>query len=334
MNRIVFLRSAIVLAKSLELQGQIDESYKLFLEISKDSQLEFALKAICSLVRIESLFPQTKGFLDHFMLLKKFNLGKEYKDFDFDIFHSLILAESKSFSLDHVKNKLDSLPKEPDCYFQLSFFDLLEIIMGKSFDEARNFYSLYPNIKPGSPRDKALHTILFGETTKDWAKYCHQMPLGTYLRIAPLILKTINPEAKNNCHQQTELILKGFSRTSRTIWRAYHNSFIELNSSNYSPLKIELNFKLVDHFLTVGTHKINLGRQKLLIKLFSLLIEVKKMSNHELIHRLWNSEVNHYSLEKLRQLVNRANSITKSYAFIRPLKFSEDSTSLVTVQSD
>lgn len=301
-------RAEIILAKSLELNGEIAKAYQIFSRLSESASMDFRIKGLLNLVRIEAQYPLSVEFKSHYYKLKSFSFGLEVPDSDYDVLHSLVLAEAEHLSKDLACTTLQLIPRDQTCYYALGYYELLDIWLRVDKNALKKIQDRLGVVQPFTEFDSLLLKLAEGTSVSDWYRWPSFLPLSQYFRLLRFLLPQLNSKDRDICLQQAHLLLGSLSDESRQIWEKF---FTRDNLKVWDQEKLKL--RPTDS----GTYFINeipldFGRQKLILQLLKLVVEGKGEVSLKVVARhLWDMDFDNYSHDRIRQLVKRANQIAR-----------------------
>jgi hypothetical protein len=303
-------RAQIILAKSLELNGAIWEAYQIFQNLSKSSDIQFRIKGLTHLVRLESQYPLSDSFSRHYYLLKNFSLKNDQAEYDYDVLHSLLLCEAEHINITSAVRTLAIIPKEQICYFSLGYFELLDIWLRKDPLAYEKLTSTLGHCEPFSASDKKLLAIVENSDCLDWYTWLNELPIAQYFRLIRFLFKYLSEEDRVTCYSQAMLIVNGLSLQSRKIWTDF--LYKDLNPY-FANDEIELQWKN-NNTLIVNSKEVPFGRQKLVCSLLQIFFETGGIVACENITlNLWNEKLDDFNYDRIRQLVKRINKVVKTH---------------------
>lgn len=302
-------RAEIILAKSLELNGEIAKSYHIFSKLSESSSMDFRIKGLLNLVRIEAQYPLGVEFKSHYYKLKSFSLGLEVPDSDYDVLHSLLLAEAEHLNKDLACVTLQLIPRDQTCYFALGYYELLDIWLREDKDALKQMQKRFGAVEPFTEFDSLLLKLAEGTPVTDWYRWPGTLPLSQYFRLLRFLLPQLNEKDRDICLQQAQMLMGSLSDESRLIWEKF---FIRDNLKvwNHEVLKLRPSKDKENYF--IDEKPLDFGRQKLILQLLKLVVEGKGEVSLTMVARtLWDMDFDTYSHDRIRQLVKRANQMMR-----------------------
>lgn len=321
-------RTQIILAKSLELNGAIWESYQVFQSLSKSSDINFRIKGLTNLVRLESQYPLTESFSKNYLLLKSFSLKNDQAEYNYDVLHSLLLSEAEHINVASALRTLAIIPREQTCYFALAYFELLDIWMRKDVEAYNKLLSTMGEQEAFTLADEKLLQLAKKQNCTDWYTWPNEIPIAQYFRLIRFLFDILNADNQAICLSQATLIINGLSTQSRKIWMDFLARDLKISTK-----KEFLQIQWQDsNTIKVADISINLGRQKLIIKLLKLISESSNTITFKYVaEKLWGSNLDDYNYDRIRQLVKRINLITKKNANRAILSMLDDQIKLQNV---
>jgi hypothetical protein len=306
-------RAEIILAKSLELTGNIAESYQIFLGLSQCTDLNFRIKGLCNLVRLEAQYPLNKDFSKHYLLLKTYAFASEQPEYDYDVLHSLLLAEAEHIDVKVALKTLALIPQTQNCFFALGYYELLDIWLRSDQTALIQMKELFGEVEPFTGSDRKLLALARSQPQFDWYTWPNEIPLAQYFRLLRFLLNNLETKDRAICLSQALFFTKGLSPESRKIWSDFFTRD-GLNAFSESALQL----KLIDaETLSLGNTAIRFGRQKLILQMLKTVLADEGSSTFEQLSRtLWSTALDTYSADRIRQLVKRANNIVKQSAHV------------------
>lgn len=321
-------RVEIILAKSLELQGFLVEAYQKYLALYQKAPIQFKIKGLCNLVRLEAQYPISTDFSKYYLSLKQFVFTNEQPDYDPDILHSLLLAEAEHLDVEIAFKNLELIPKSFACFYALAFYELLDIWMRKDNQALEKLTKkLGDSVKPENIYQEKLLSISKNQFPLDWYTWSHVIPMAQYFRLIRFIYQKLEPKDQSLCAAQVNLLLKGLSATSRNLWLKFFKKdevVLDIVSSTVALTWIS------EDCLQWNQAIIDFGKQQLLKKLVSILIEKRELLISEACLLLWDCEINESYTHRLRHLVHRINNLSKKEAFSNLLKINTQTIQLFT----
>lgn len=320
-------RAEIILAKSLELTGYIAESYQIFLGLSQCADLNFRIKGLCNLVRLEAQYPLNRDFSKHYLLLKTYAFAGEQPEYDYDVLHSLVLAEAEHIDIKVALKTLALIPQTQICFFALGYYELLDIWLRSDQTALKQLIEIFGEVEPFTSSDQKLLALAQSQTQIDWYTWPNEVPLAQYFRLLRFLLNNLETKDRAICLSQALFFTKGLSTESKKIWSDF---FIRDGLKAFSESALQI--KLIDaETLSLDNTPIRFGRQKLILQMLKTVLADKGSSTFEQLSKtLWSTALDNYSADRIRQLVKRANNIVKQSAHVSIFNISENKVSLAS----
>lgn len=320
-------RAEIILAKSLELNGEIAKSYQIFSKLSESVSMDFRIKGLLNLVRIEAQYPLGVEFKLHYNKLKSFSLGLEVPDSDYDVLHSLLLAEAEHLNKKLACESLQLIPRDQTCYFALGYYELLDIWLREDKEALKEIKSHFGAVEPFTEFDSLLLKLAEGDSITDWYRWPSLLPLSQYFRLLRFLLPQLQEKDRDICLQQVKFLVSALSDESRDIWEKF---FMRDNLKVWEQGVLKLRSSDGKNYFINENH-LDFGRQKLIVELLNLIVEGQgEVSLVKVARALWEMELDSYSFDRIRQLVKRANLIVRRSVHSPIFKIREGQLQLVS----
>lgn len=316
-NKIGFLswlQSSNVLAKFHEEEGQIERALSVYegllKEIRERDEIELVPLCLSQILRLRALFTQVEGLGSLYTELISLHEDQTSADLQFEVHHSLMLAEMALIGPDHAWLRVQSSLKNEalsGADKRLIFYDFIEEMLLREADLPATCFQWQTKLKGQDPFEQEIHCLAFyPEKRKDFLELTRMAPRlswASYLRLLILYFRMAETpdkaaEVKNKIH----LILDAVESESRPFWIQRMKPPMEEN-------RIVLEFEPERRIIQFENKQLDLSRKKGMLALLNLLSEGQEQSVEKVIECIWNSPYSPEYYHRLRMTAHRLNQL-------------------------
>ncbi len=303
------VRTEICIGKFYEEEGRISDAVKTYESILENrvTDEKYRLLVISQLLRVSCAFQlpiqQIGRWYRELMSLESSFLTSFW---DFETQHALCCAELMLFDLDTALARMDRcLNSARDVDDRLLIFDLAEIHFYLAEKPDERILNAALAIPTQDPFETAIQGLCRNEeiTRSQFTILAREMPITSLMRLQILNFRRFPSSKTPGSLDQLITLIESLSPANQLIWKKRLSFVVK---TNQEILEIIIDDK--QKTLQFGKTPLDLYRRQTLYKLLVCVLKAGEVSLQQLTEAIWQEayDANHYN--RLRVLVQRANS--------------------------
>lgn len=308
----------MMLAKFREEDGRVAvalHNYRQLLDLSDRDQRKGSRELVLAqLLRALALYKPTESLHAFYSELITLSAGEYTQEVNFEVAHSLMLAEMVMVGPEHAWIRVSQVlenPKAIEADKRLFYFDFLEGCLANGYTIPLAAHQAADRFQKNDLYEEQLRTLAFkgvGQVSlQELVQLASRLCWSSYVRILCVVANLQTDELQRLELQKKVLILIGsLDEESQILWKrrlkdVFHQS------------ETRLEFSALRRSLYFSGNSLDLSRKKGMLQLLEHLAQSPRISVDEAIRKLWNSDFSPDHYHRLRMMVHRLNRLVHDF---------------------